>query len=471
MPHIPDTAHDTHDLELVAAHAAGDAEGPALEQAAAARRRLHRVRCPPPRPALDRRRDAGAAGARPAARLPAHARAGGLAPTRRAPRPARRVLGSPVRASPRRSAPGSPPWASSASSSPRAASPRSGRRAHHRQRRATRPSRSSPLPTVRPWATPQRAPRPRAPPRTARPRHPPPAPRPRRRRPPASTRSAARLRRLPQRRRHRRNRSRRRRPRRQTPTSTSPTSRPRRRHRPRRASWPPSPSRSRRSSRRHRRRQRPPTRRRRSSRQALPRSRFSWRASRSSRFAGSPVAPERRDTRQSRSGSRTVKIDPRPGIPSLVTSTVPPWAAARSRTIARPRPVPPESARRWKRSKTRASSSGAMPSPSSTTVSDRVRLGRPDVDRHLTARRRVPQRRCATRLRQDLAHADGVHARHERGVAGRRELDPASPRRAGALAATTSSASAGEVDRLAVEWQRARPRRGTACAGRRGGGP
>jgi len=35
MPHIPDTAHDTHDLELVAAHAAGDAEGPALEQAAA----------------------------------------------------------------------------------------------------------------------------------------------------------------------------------------------------------------------------------------------------------------------------------------------------------------------------------------------------------------------------------------------------------------------------------------------------
>ena len=35
MPHIPDTAHDTHDLELVAAYAAGDAEGPGLERAAA----------------------------------------------------------------------------------------------------------------------------------------------------------------------------------------------------------------------------------------------------------------------------------------------------------------------------------------------------------------------------------------------------------------------------------------------------
>ena len=35
MPHIPDNVHDTHDLELVAAHAAGDAQGPALEQASA----------------------------------------------------------------------------------------------------------------------------------------------------------------------------------------------------------------------------------------------------------------------------------------------------------------------------------------------------------------------------------------------------------------------------------------------------
>ena len=35
MPHIPDNVHDTHDLELVAAHAAGDAQGPALDQATA----------------------------------------------------------------------------------------------------------------------------------------------------------------------------------------------------------------------------------------------------------------------------------------------------------------------------------------------------------------------------------------------------------------------------------------------------
>ena len=33
MPHIPDTSHDTHDLELIAAFAAGDATGADLEQA------------------------------------------------------------------------------------------------------------------------------------------------------------------------------------------------------------------------------------------------------------------------------------------------------------------------------------------------------------------------------------------------------------------------------------------------------
>ena len=33
MPHIPDNAHDTHDLELVAAYAAGDAEAIGLERA------------------------------------------------------------------------------------------------------------------------------------------------------------------------------------------------------------------------------------------------------------------------------------------------------------------------------------------------------------------------------------------------------------------------------------------------------
>src|SRR5215218_915667 len=33
MPHIPDSLLDTHDLELVAAFAAGDATGPALDAA------------------------------------------------------------------------------------------------------------------------------------------------------------------------------------------------------------------------------------------------------------------------------------------------------------------------------------------------------------------------------------------------------------------------------------------------------
>jgi hypothetical protein len=33
MPHIPDSLHETHDLELVAAFAAGDATGPALDAA------------------------------------------------------------------------------------------------------------------------------------------------------------------------------------------------------------------------------------------------------------------------------------------------------------------------------------------------------------------------------------------------------------------------------------------------------
>ena len=136
------------------------------------RRRLHRVRRPPPRPACDRRRHARAPGARPAPRLPAHARAGGLAPPVRSPRPPRRVLG-PGSRSRRRSAPGSPPWASWASSSPPVASHRAGPLGHHPLRAPARPSRSSPRPTARP-----RAPRPRARRRTPRPRRPPPVPRP-----------------------------------------------------------------------------------------------------------------------------------------------------------------------------------------------------------------------------------------------------------------------------------------------------
>ena len=57
MPHLPDTQHPDHDPELIAAYAAGDATGPELERATARSRRA-RVRRPPPRPALDRGRDA-----------------------------------------------------------------------------------------------------------------------------------------------------------------------------------------------------------------------------------------------------------------------------------------------------------------------------------------------------------------------------------------------------------------------------
>ena len=129
MPHIPDTAHDTHDLELVAAHAAGDAEGPALDQAAAL------VAACTECAALHHDLRSIAA-AMPQLPVPARPRDFRLTPEQAAslrPGGLRGLLAAfsgPGSPSPRRSAPGSPPWASSASSSPRAASPRPGRRAH-----------------------------------------------------------------------------------------------------------------------------------------------------------------------------------------------------------------------------------------------------------------------------------------------------------------------------------------------------
>ena len=47
MPHLPDQPRH-HDPALIAALAAGDAEGADLEQAARPRRRVRRVRRPPP---------------------------------------------------------------------------------------------------------------------------------------------------------------------------------------------------------------------------------------------------------------------------------------------------------------------------------------------------------------------------------------------------------------------------------------
>ena len=60
MPHLPDSQHPEHDLELIAAYAAGDAQGPS-SSAPRPSRRVRRVRRPPPRPARDRGRHAGAA--------------------------------------------------------------------------------------------------------------------------------------------------------------------------------------------------------------------------------------------------------------------------------------------------------------------------------------------------------------------------------------------------------------------------
>ena len=70
-------------------------------------------------------------------------------------------------------------------------------------------------------------------------------------------------------------------------------------------------------------------------------------------------------------GIVTMKVLPRPGV--LSTSTSPPWRRASSCTSARPMPEPScVRARtfsiRWKRSKTRESSAGAIPMPVSLTT-------------------------------------------------------------------------------------------------------
>src|SRR2546426_1580670 len=70
-------------------------------------------------------------------------------------------------------------------------------------------------------------------------------------------------------------------------------------------------------------------------------------------------------------GSHTVNVLPAPGTVSTVMC--PPCSSAKSRAIARPRPVPPSSRLRdWsirkKRSKIRSTCSGAMPGPVSRTL-------------------------------------------------------------------------------------------------------
>ena len=117
----------------------------------------------------------------------------------------------------------------------------------------------------------------------------------------------------------------------------------------------------------------------------------------------------------SRPGSAGSEIRTVAPIPSsLAIATVPPWAAAMARTIARPSPAPPPlrpSSARVKRSNASGSNSGGKPSPASETSSSApssvVAGGQPDRRRPVAERvvdqvaqrlldsQRIEIRRCA----------------------------------------------------------------------------
>ena len=99
-------------------------------------------------------------------------------------------------------------------------------------------------------------------------------------------------------------------------------------------------------------------------------------------------------------------------------TTLPPWASAIARTIARPSPVPPDARSRaasvrWKRSKTRSRWSAGMPGPSSSTTKRR----RPPASA-LTRMRTRPALgggvldRVGQEVAQRLREAVGVGAQH-----------------------------------------------------------
>ena len=96
MPHVPDR-HADHDPLSIAAYAAGDATGAALEPRPPSSPRAPTA--PPSTTTCARspRRCPPLPGTRPAARLPAHARAGGRAPPGGLAPAARPARGSPVR--------------------------------------------------------------------------------------------------------------------------------------------------------------------------------------------------------------------------------------------------------------------------------------------------------------------------------------------------------------------------------------
>ena len=134
-----------------------------------------------------------------------------------------------------------------------------------------------------------------------------------------------------------------------------------------------------------------------------------------------------------------------------------------------PSPLPPESERRWKRSNTRSSSSGGIPSPVSATVEHRVGAVRPDVDAHPPAGRRVPDG-VRDEIDEDLAHPDRVDVGLERGVAVAPQVHlPGLARPRAAPRARRRRSRPGRPARGGAAARR--PRRARSCAGRRAGGP
>ena len=138
-------------------------------------------------------------------------------------------------------------------------------------------------------------------------------------------------------------------------------------------------------------------------------------------------------------GKRQTTLVPSPG--RLWSSTDPPWAVTRSRTIARPSPAPVESGERQNRSKAWAAASASIPSPVSVTVNDRS-----DPSRATATATRPSGGRMAERIRHeipdDLANPQRVHLELS-DVGGILDFEATPPDSAcGAKAATTSVASA-----------------------------
>ena len=169
-------------------------------------------------------------------------------------------------------------------------------------------------------------------------------------------------------------------------------------------------------------------------------------AKRRCRFRPQPSGTAAVPPRPSRSGSRTVKVVPRPA--SLSAATEPPIASVSCFTIARPRPVPTRLFARsgcgGRSGRRRAGGPRARcPGPVSATRSSPRRRG----DRDAAARRRRADR-VLDQVREHLEHAVGVGRRRRApsDVGGERDADaarlglvPRRPPRAASSARSTGS--------------------------------